>query len=73
MGSISPTFYVQILRSYVVSAAFSNYVLALAKNSFEKRMCKTLMKLTHGVDFTNILQAAFVCADPKSAKITLTT
>jgi len=27
-----------------------------------------LMTLTVGVDFANILQAAFTCADPKSAK-----
>jgi len=30
----------------VVLAAFSSYVLALAKNSYEKRARKTLMKLT---------------------------
>jgi len=28
---------------------------------------KILVKLTPGVDFINILQAAFACADPKSA------
>ena len=27
-----------------------------------------LMKSTPGVDFTNILHAAFTCTDPKSAK-----
>jgi len=30
-----------------------------AKNSYEKCGQKTLMKLTAGVNFTNILQAAF--------------
>jgi hypothetical protein len=29
-------FYVQIFRTNVVSAAFSSYILALAKNSYEK-------------------------------------
>jgi len=33
----------------IVSAAFSSYVLALAKNSYEKREQKMLMKLTTGV------------------------
>jgi len=28
-----------------------------------------LGKLSRGVNFTNILQAAFACKDPKSAKI----
>jgi hypothetical protein len=36
---------------YVVSAAFSNYVLALAKNLYEKRARKTLMKLTIADNF----------------------
>ncbi len=47
-------FYVRIFRTNVVSAAFSSYVLALAKNSYRKRARKTLMKLTVGVNFFNI-------------------
>jgi len=39
-------FYVQIFHTNVVSAAFSSYVLALAKNSYKKREQKMLMKLT---------------------------
>ncbi len=31
----------------------------------------TLMKLITGVNFTNILQVAFTCPDPKSAKNTV--
>jgi len=41
-------FYVRIFCTNVVSAAFSSYVLALAKNLYEKRVHKTLMKLTLG-------------------------
>jgi len=41
-------FYVQIFRTNVVSAAFSSYVLALSKNSYEKFARFTLMKLTPG-------------------------
>jgi len=33
-----------------------------------KAVRKTLMKLSDGVIFINVLQAAFVHADPKSAK-----
>jgi len=40
-------------------AAFSSYVLALAKNLYKKRACKTLMKLTAGVNFINILNKYF--------------
>jgi len=44
--SISPTFYVQIFHANVVLASFSNYVLALSKNSYEKHAHIVLMKLT---------------------------
>ncbi len=37
---------VQIFCTNVVPAAFSSYILALAKNLYEKRVQKTLMKLT---------------------------
>jgi len=36
--------------------------------SYEKCACKTLMKLTPGVNFINILRAAFAPVDPKSVK-----
>jgi hypothetical protein len=39
-------FYVRIFRMNVVLAAFSSYVLALAKNSYKKCARKMLMKLT---------------------------
>ncbi len=47
--SISSTFYVQIFCAYVISEAFSSYVLALAKKSYEKCTSKTLMKSTPGL------------------------
>jgi len=41
-------------------AAFSSYVLALAKNSYKKRARKTLMKSTQGVSFTKICARLFL-------------
>jgi hypothetical protein len=41
--------YVQIFRTNVVLAAFSSFVLALAKNLYKKCARITLMKLTAGV------------------------
>ncbi len=45
---LSALFHVSISSTFtnVVLAAFSSYVLALAKNSYKKRSSKTLMKLT---------------------------
>jgi len=37
---------------------------------YKKARVKTLMKLTPGVNFTNILSKAFTHADPKSTKYT---
>ncbi len=39
-------FYVRFFRTNIISAAFSSYVLALAKNLYKKRARLTLMKLT---------------------------
>ncbi len=41
-------FYVQIFHTNVVSAAFSSYILALAKNSYKKHARIMLMILTAG-------------------------
>jgi len=46
LPSISSTFYIQIFRTNVVSAAFSSYVLALAKKLYKKRVRTMLMNLT---------------------------
>jgi len=66
-------FFVQIFCTNILSAAFSNYVLALAKKLYEKRARKTVMKSTVGVNFTNILLIAFTDVCPWSAKKTLMT
>ena len=47
-GQFHQRFYVQIFCTDVISAAFSSYILALAKNSYKKCVCLTLMKLTVG-------------------------
>ncbi len=41
-----------------------------ALSFFQSLARATLKKATTGVDFTNILHAAFTCSDPKSAKKT---
>jgi len=56
---ISSTFYVQIFCANVVLAAFSSYVLALAKNLYKKCGHITLLNLTTVVNLTNIFWAAF--------------
>jgi len=53
-------FYVQIFCTNVVSAAFSNYGLALAKNLYEKRSHKTVMKLTAEFRHMELLNVFFL-------------
>jgi hypothetical protein len=64
LGSISPTFYALIFHTKVHSKPNSKQ----RKNFCTKCAHKMLMKLTQGVNFTNILCAAFIHADPKCAK-----
>jgi hypothetical protein len=47
-GQFHQRFYVQTFHTNVISAAFSSYVLGLAKNSYKKCAHKMLMKLTAG-------------------------
>ena len=49
---------------------FCTYIVRL-KEIGAKAACKMLVKLTPGVNFTNVLQAAFTSADPKSTKKTV--
>jgi len=49
-------------------AAFSSYVLALAKNLYKKRTGKTLMKLTERINFIiilheNLFHVKVICVD----------
>ncbi len=52
--SILSTFNSRIFRTNVILAAFSSYILALGRNSYEKFVRRMLMKLTAGVNFINI-------------------
>jgi len=45
------------------------YFLHFWDLQMQKLLCRKLMKLTLGVDFINILRAAFVRTDPESKKI----
>ena len=54
-----PHFYLQIFCTNVVLADFSSYILALAKNFYKKCAHLTLIKLTVGGNFINILHALF--------------
>jgi len=48
----------------------STVFFTLLGSTSVKAECRMLMKLTPGVDFINVLWAAFMHADPKSAKKT---
>ncbi len=59
LGSISPTFYMQLLCTYVALAAFLclrfRFVLYWCKTVGTKAARTLLMKLSSGVDFFNVL------------------
>ena len=50
-------------QTELMALLYTNYTFARCSN--------WLVKLTTGVTFTNVLGAAFMCADPKSAKKTV--
>ncbi len=56
----------------VLCAAFPylqfGFEIFCRKNISAKATCKMLVKLTSGVNFTNILLEAFALVDPKSVK-----
>jgi len=62
-------FFVQMLFRRIFLVTCKQKKL-LKQCSYVKRARFTLMKLTAGVNFMNVLQAAFVHKDPKSAKRT---
>jgi len=61
--SILSTFYKQLLRQYSFIKKFQTQNIVREKLqkalSYEKGACKMLMKLCPGVNFINILQAAY--------------
>jgi len=72
MGSISPTFYARLFCTKVLFEAFLylqfGFVTFFQKDISAKAARKMLMKMATVVNFTNVLQAAFTQADPKSTK-----
>jgi len=71
-GLISPTFYLQLLRQHIPKEqkrlSSHQCLFALLGSASAKAVCKTLVKLTPGVDLTHTLSAAFMPADPKRTK-----
>jgi len=68
-GSISPTFYQQLLSEQVPKAQKHSQVVTCFWDLYAvKAACRTLMKLTLGVNFTNILHADFPRENHKSVK-----
>ena len=68
-------FYEQLLRWFPFDKKLQTLTVSTEKLQktllYEKAGRKMLVKLTPGVNSTNILQAAFTRADPKSAKKTV--
>ena len=71
-GSISSTFYKQLLRTQTPKAqkktVKSSSFFALLGSASAKVARRMLVKLTPGANFINVLQAAFTLTDPKSIK-----
>jgi len=70
--SISPTFYERLFHTKGFCEAFLKFqfgfVIFWLKVIGTKAACEMLVKLTSGVNFINVLWAAFTCSDPKSTK-----
>jgi hypothetical protein len=72
LGTISPTFYAQLLNTKIpklqkIQSVVSPFCLLLG-SSHEKAGHRTLMKLTPGFNFINVLLSAFAQTGPKSVK-----
>ncbi len=73
-GSISSTVYAQLFWTQIPKAkktGKSSVPFLLLGSLREKAACKMLIKLTLGVNFTNILQAASILIDSKRKKNTV--
>jgi len=70
LGSISPMFYEQLLRTQIpkVQKKTDNLPVffALSGSVWVKAAFRTSMKLTTGLNFINILHTAFTCVDSES-------
>jgi len=72
LGSISSTFYVRLfLQNQIAQLSLVTFQLCnfWRQNFVQKRACKTLMKLTPGVNLINVSMSIF--AYPKSAQQTV--
>jgi len=73
--SISPTYlhtaFTPVAPKSVRNQSSCQYLFTLLRSTGAKAAHRRLMKLTPGVDFINILRAAFMHADPNSAKNTV--
>ena len=72
-GSISPTFYEQLLHAQTPKAQKIQsspcwFLFALLGSTNVQAVCKMLVRLTPGVKFIIILCEAFAQVDPKSVK-----
>jgi len=75
LWSISSTFYAGIFYTNVLSYFRQSQNITREKLpkrlSYKKGMCKTLMILTPGLNFINVLSTSFMHAKPKSVKKTV--
>jgi len=72
LGSISPTFYTQLLPTQILevqkSLSSHQWLFELLGSVHVKAARKMLVKSTPAVNFINILKAAFTSADPEGTK-----
>jgi hypothetical protein len=66
-GSISPIFYLQLLRAQRSQKREKTLFAAPLGSAHVRAVSKMLLKST-GVNFISILHAVFACIDPKSIK-----
>jgi hypothetical protein len=73
--SISPTYlrtaFTPVAPKSVRIQSSCQYLFTLLGSTGAKAAHRTLMKLTQGVNFINVLCKAFTLLDPKSAKLTV--
>ncbi len=65
---LQSSFYARRFRKSTKIQLSHQYLFTLSGSESVKAVRRTLMKLTTGVNFTNVLLAGFALTDPKSAK-----